>query len=89
MMPRVSGIGSANERNRKRIEGENIMKTILNLTAVLALAGSAFASQAAPAPAAGKATPTMATAKKKVVKKHKKEVAAPTAGATTAPAAKK
>ena len=65
------------------------MKTITSLTAVLALAGAAFAAQTAPAPAEMKTAPTKATAAKKVVKKHKKTVAAPVASATPAPAVKK
>jgi hypothetical protein len=73
------------------------MKTITSLTAVLALAGAAFAAQTAPAPAAtdtkpGASTGTMKT--KKVVKKHtgvkKNASTAPAASTTTpAPAAKK
>ena len=80
----------------KRIEGENTMKTIISLTAVLALAGVAFA-QTAPATDASKAPAPAAKTTKKAKKRVKKATTAPAATSTStaapaaaaAPAAKK
>jgi hypothetical protein len=88
MLPFVFHIGGARALPEKGSKEKTPMKTITSLTAVLALAGFAFA-QTAPATDASKTPAPAAKTTKKVKKGVKKSTTAPSASATStaAPAA--